>query len=110
MDTWWQTETGMILISPLPGITATKPGSATRPLPGIVAEVVDADGKPVGPGGGGYLVLKQALAVDDAHRFTATPIATCRITGRAIPENISPATAARWTTTAISGCSAAWTT
>jgi acetyl-CoA synthetase len=59
VDTWWQTETGGIMISPLPGITATKPGSATRPLPGIVAEVVDSDGKPVGPGGGGYLVLSK---------------------------------------------------
>jgi len=59
VDTWWQTETGSILISPLPGITATKPGSATRPLPGIVAAVVDAEGKPVGPGGGGYLVLSK---------------------------------------------------
>ncbi len=59
VDTWWQTETGSILISPLPGITATKPGSATRPLPGIIAEVVDTDGKPVGPGGGGYLILSK---------------------------------------------------
>jgi len=59
VDTWWQTETGMILISPLPGLTATKPGSATRPLPGIVAEVVDAKGDAVGPGAGGYLVLKR---------------------------------------------------
>jgi acetyl-CoA synthetase len=59
VDTWWQTETGGIMISPLPGITATKPGSATKPLPGIVAEVVDMDGKPVGPGGGGYLVLSK---------------------------------------------------
>ena len=59
VDTWWQTETGMILISPLPGITPTKPGSATKPFPGIVAEVVDANGAPVGPGAGGYLVLKQ---------------------------------------------------
>jgi acetyl-CoA synthetase len=59
VDTWWQTETGMIMISPLPGITATKPGSATRPLPGIVAEVVDANGNAVGPGAGGYLVVKQ---------------------------------------------------
>jgi acetyl-CoA synthetase len=59
VDTWWQTETGCIMISPLPGITATKPGSATHPLPGIVAEVVDIDGKPVGPGGGGYLVLSK---------------------------------------------------
>jgi acetyl-CoA synthetase len=59
VDTWWQTETGCILISPLPGITPTKPGSATRPLPGIAAEVVDTDGKPVGPGGGGYLILSK---------------------------------------------------
>ncbi len=57
VDTWWQTETGSILISPLPGIVATKPGSATRPFPGIDAEVVDAQGKEVGPGAGGYLVL-----------------------------------------------------
>jgi acetyl-CoA synthetase len=59
VDTWWQTETGMMLISPLPGITPTKPGSATKPLPGIIAEVVDGGGKPVGPGAGGYLVLKK---------------------------------------------------
>jgi acetyl-CoA synthetase len=59
VDTWWQTETGMILISPLPGITPTKPGSATKPFPGIIAEVVDANGDPVGPGSGGYLILKQ---------------------------------------------------
>jgi acetyl-CoA synthetase len=59
VDTWWQTETGMIMISPLPGLTATKPGSATRPLPGIVAEVVDAKGEAVGPGAGGYLILKR---------------------------------------------------
>jgi acetyl-CoA synthetase len=59
VDTWWQTETGGIMIAPLPGITATKPGSATRPLPGIVAEVVDLEGTPVGPGGGGYLILSK---------------------------------------------------
>ncbi len=59
VDTWWQTETGMIMISPLPGLTATKPGSATRPFPGIQAEVLDDKGQPVGPGGGGYLVLSQ---------------------------------------------------
>jgi acetyl-CoA synthetase len=57
VDTWWQTETGMILITPLPGITKTKPGSATQPFPGIRAEVVDGKGKKVGPGAGGYLVL-----------------------------------------------------
>jgi acetyl-CoA synthetase len=57
VDTWWQTENGMILITPLPGIVSTKPGSATRPFPGIEAEVVDEKGNKVGPGGGGYLVL-----------------------------------------------------
>ena len=59
VDTWWQTETGMILISPLPGVTTTKPGSATFPFPGIAADIVDADGVSVPFGGGGYLVLKQ---------------------------------------------------
>ena len=59
VDTWWQTETGMILIAPLPGITTLKPGSATRPFPGIEAEVVDEAGNPVGPGGGGYLTIKR---------------------------------------------------
>jgi acetyl-CoA synthetase len=59
VDTWWQTETGGILITPLPGITSTKPGAAMRPFPGISAEVVDNDGKPVGNGQGGYLVITQ---------------------------------------------------
>ena len=59
VDTWWQTETGMILITPLPGITTLKPGSATKPFPGVDAEVVDEAGNPVGPGNGGYLVLKR---------------------------------------------------
>ncbi|MFL5725475.1 MAG: acetate--CoA ligase [Chloroflexota bacterium] len=59
VDTWWQTETGQIMISPLPGITTTKPGSATFPFPGVEADVVDSNGKSVPPGGGGYLVLKR---------------------------------------------------
>ncbi|HEY8426642.1 MAG TPA: acetate--CoA ligase [Limnochordales bacterium] len=57
VDTWWQTETGMILITPLPGITVTKPGSATRPFPGVKAAVLDDQGQPVPPGGGGYLAI-----------------------------------------------------
>ncbi len=57
VDTWWQTETGHIMISPLPGVTTTKPGSATVPLPGISVEVVDDDGNPVPNGSGGYLVI-----------------------------------------------------
>jgi len=59
VDTWWQTETGNIMISPLPGVTTLKPGSATRPLPGITADVVDAEGRSVPLGQGGYLVLSE---------------------------------------------------
>jgi len=59
VDTWWQTETGMILITPLPGITPLKPGSATFPFPGVKADVFDDQGNSVPPGGGGYLVLTQ---------------------------------------------------
>jgi acetyl-CoA synthetase len=57
VDTWWQTETGAIMISPLPGVTTTKPGSAMRPLPGIAGTIVNDDGAPVAPGEAGYLVL-----------------------------------------------------
>jgi acetyl-CoA synthetase len=59
VDTWWQTETGAIMISPLPGVTATKPGSAQVALPGIAADVVDDKAHPVPDGGGGYLVLSE---------------------------------------------------
>jgi acetyl-CoA synthetase len=59
VDTWWQTETGMILISPLPGATPTKPGSATRPFPGVAAEVVDRHGNKVPANQGGFLVIKK---------------------------------------------------
>jgi acetyl-CoA synthetase len=59
VDTWWQTETGQIMISPLPGVTAGKPGSAMAPIPGISAAVVNDEGKEVGNGQGGYLVLKE---------------------------------------------------
>ena len=57
VDTWWQTETGGIMITPLPGATPTKPGSATKPFPGIEADVMTRDGKPVAPNEGGYLVI-----------------------------------------------------
>jgi acetyl-CoA synthetase len=59
VDTWWQTETGAIMISPLPGVTEAKPGSATKALPGINADVVDNEGKSVPNGGGGFLVLTE---------------------------------------------------
>lgn len=58
VDTWWQTETGGIMITPLPGATPTKPGSATRPFPGIIADVVDKEGNAVPDNAGGYLVIK----------------------------------------------------
>jgi acetyl-CoA synthetase len=59
VDTWWQTETGMLMISPLPGVTSGKPGSAMKPLPGVSAVVVDDVGKPVEKGEGGYLVITE---------------------------------------------------
>jgi acetyl-CoA synthetase len=59
VDTWWQTETGMIMITPLPGATPTKPGSATRPFPGVSVDVVTRQGEPVAAGSGGYLVIKR---------------------------------------------------
>ncbi|TLP66274.1 acetate--CoA ligase [Microbispora triticiradicis] len=59
VDTWWQTETGGIMISPLPGVTAAKPGAAMRPLPGVVADVVDDQGESVPNGGGGFLVVRE---------------------------------------------------
>ena len=78
VDTWWQTETGHIMISPLPGITHTRPGSATQPLPGIDAVVVDEQGVPVERGHGGYLVLRSPWPgmtrgiYGDAQRFVDT--------------------------------------
>jgi len=59
VDTWWQTETGGILITPLPGITATKPGAAMTPFPGISADIIDNDGRSVGNDEGGYLVITE---------------------------------------------------
>ena len=78
VDTWWQTETGAIMISPLPGATPTKPGSATRPLPGIAVDVVNKDGQPVPAGSGGFLVIKRPWPSmlrtiwGDHERFTKT--------------------------------------
>jgi acetyl-CoA synthetase len=78
VDTWWQTETGMAMITPLPGITTAKPGSATRPFPGVDVAVYDEAGNEVGPGGGGYLVLRKPWPAmtrgifGDPERFLAT--------------------------------------
>ena len=78
VDTWWQTETGAAMISPLPGITTTKPGSATLPLPGIEADIVNEAGESVPLGGGGYLVIRKPWPAmlrgiyNDPARFKST--------------------------------------
>ncbi|MCY7419865.1 MAG: acetate--CoA ligase, partial [Chloroflexi bacterium] len=78
VDTWWQTETGQILITPLPGVTETKPGSATFPFPGISADIVNAKGESLPLGEGGYLVLKRPWPAmlrgiyGDPERYKAT--------------------------------------
>ncbi len=78
VDTWWQTETGMIMITPLPGVTTTKPGSATFPFPGVGVDVLDANGNSVPFGGGGYLVLTRPWPAmlrgiyGDPERYKAT--------------------------------------
>jgi acetyl-CoA synthetase len=90
VDTWWQTETGAIMIAPLPGATPTVPGSATRPLPGIVPEIVTRDGQPVPAGSGGFLVMKQPWPAmlrtlyNDDERYQATywsEVPGCYFTG-----------------------------
>lgn len=78
VDTWWQTETGGVMLTPLPGATPTKPGSATLPFPGIVADIVDLDGNPAADNEGGYLVVKQPwpgmmrTVYDNPERFRST--------------------------------------
>jgi acetyl-CoA synthetase len=103
VDTWWQTETGAIMISPLPGATPTKPGSCTRPLPGIKVEVVTREGKPVPAGSGGYLVIRKPwpsmlrTIYGDPERYQGAVLVA---DSRAL---ISPATARGRTKTATSG-------
>ena len=110
VDTWWQTETGMIMITPLPGITTTKPGSATKPFPGVDAAVYDDDGQRGGPGGGGYLVLRRPWPAmlrgiyGDHERYVRDVLEPMS------PASTSPATARASTRTATSGCWAASTT
>jgi acetyl-CoA synthetase len=78
VDTWWQTETGQLMISPLPGVSTLKPGSAGRALPGIVADVLGPDGRSVPPGAGGYLVIREPWPAmlrtlyGDDERYVAT--------------------------------------
>ncbi len=110
VDTWWQTETGHILITPLPGITKTKPGSATQPFPGIKAEILKDDASRVGVGGGLLALTRpwpgmlRGIYGDMDRYVKQVPGAAGR------PTSTSPATARSATTTAICGCSGAWTT
>ena len=107
VDTWWQTETGHILITPLPGITTLKPGSATRPFPGIEAEVVDDKGKPAKAG---YLVLKKPWPGMLRGIYRRPAALRRRSTGAGTRASTSPATAPSSTRTGTSGSSGAWTT
>ena len=110
VDTWWQTETGAIMISALPGATTLKPGSATFPLPGIGADIVDDAGKAVGIPGGGYLVLERPWPSmlrgiwGDPERYREDVLEHVRAA------STSRATAPSATTRATSGCSVASTT
>ena len=107
VDTWWQTETGHIMIAPIPGAIATKPGSATRPFPGVVPESSPWTGKPVPDGSGGFLGDQAAVAgnaADDLWRSRSLRAAVLVADSRA---STSPATAPARTRTAISGSWAA---
>ncbi len=109
VDTWWQTETGAILISPMPGATPLKPGCASLPLPGVLAEVVDMNGKPVEAGQEGFLVIRRPWPSmlrtiwRDPQRYEVSTGAACR-------GSTSPATRPAATPTATSRSWGAWTT
>jgi Acyl-coenzyme A synthetases/AMP-(fatty) acid ligases len=110
VDTWWQTETGMILITPLPGLVATKPGSATRAFPGIDAKILDEAGNEVKVGGGYLAITSPCRGRRCCAASGAIPIAMSRSTGRSGPVSTSPATAPSATRTDTSGSSGASTT
>jgi acetyl-CoA synthetase len=109
VDTWWQTETGAIMISPLPGVTATKPGSAMGPLPGISAEVVD-EARSRCPTAAAATSSSPSRGRRCCARSGATTSATRTPTGRATRASTSPATGRSWTSRATSGCWAGSTT
>ena len=109
VDTWWQTETGMILITPLPGITTTRPGSATRPFPGIEAKIMSHEGKEITVGGGYLAITRPWPAMlrtiwGDDRRYVETYWS--RWPRRLLPGRRRAAGPGR----ATSGCSGAWTT
>ena len=110
VDTWWQTETGSIMIAPIPGLTTLKPGSATKPFPGIEAEILDADGNPCRPRRVAGTWWSNGRGRRCCARSTATQSGSRIPTGRAMTASTSRRMAPGWTRTATSGCSAAWTT
>ena len=101
IDTWWQTETGTIMLAPMPGAVPTKPGSATRPFLGIEPAVWNREGEIVPAGGGGLLSDPQALAFHGAHQSSMILTAMPGRTGRIGYGSCSAGMAPGWTTTAI---------
>jgi acetyl-CoA synthetase len=93
VDTWWQTETGMILITPLPGITTTVPGSATVPFPGISASIVDDQGNEIEPGTAAGISVSTGRGRRCSEQYSAIPKDSCRTTGPSFQADTSPATA-----------------
>ena len=110
VDTWWQTETGGILISPFPGATAMKPGSATKPLPGVEAGARRCRAQGPRRRGQRQPLPRRVVARADAHRVGRPRRASSKPISRPIPASISPATAAAATRTAITGSPAGSTT
>jgi acetyl-CoA synthetase len=109
VDTWWQTETGGMLITPLPGATDLKPGSASKPLPGVKPQLVDAEGKVLDGATEGNLVLTDSWPGQMRTVYGDTA-GSSRPISRPIPASISPATAAAATPTATTGSPAGSTT
>lgn len=111
IDTWWQTETGAIMVSALPGVTETKPGSAQVPLPGVSLDVVDDQGQEVGNGNGGLLVLTEPWP-SMLRGIWGDPSVSKKPTGTSSLSRAttSPATVRDSTKTATSGSWGAWTT
>ena len=110
VDTWWQTETGGILITPLPGAIAQKPGSATLPFFGIKPALVDNEGKLLEGAAERQSLHPRFLAGPDAHRLRRPRALRATPTSPPTRASILPATAAGATPTAITGSPAAWTT